>query len=103
MPAVSTIPQRIHALGTTFKGRMDDWRVESALKHVQRDEIAHALTCLCNHICEQNVTVSYHELHEIFSVCSSSQSYLNSTVVNTLIELTRCRRVPAGVCGTSSA
>jgi hypothetical protein len=85
-----------------FKGRMADWRVDFALKHMQRDDITHALASLCNLICEQNVMVSYHELHEIFSVCSTSQSYLNSTVVNKLIELTRCRRVPAGGFGTSS-
>ncbi|APH57497.1 Hypothetical protein GbCGDNIH6_7262 [Granulibacter bethesdensis] len=65
------IIQRIYDLGEKLRGRLEQWKIDSALEYIEHNESLLAFEMLCDHIGDDGVLISSDEFREIINIGSS--------------------------------
>ena len=85
--ALSDIAQRVRALGHSFDGRIDQWRIDFALEYIDHGELPLAFETLCTYIHEHAEALTLSEYRDVEELAKDSRAPLNPITWKALWEM----------------
>ncbi|AHJ63562.1 Hypothetical protein GbCGDNIH3_7262 [Granulibacter bethesdensis] len=64
------IIKRIYDLGEKLRGRLEQWKIDSALEYIEHNEVPLAFEMLCDHLCDDGILIYNDEFREILNIGS---------------------------------